>query len=533
MTPLTLNVLKLGKILIGCAGGVPQPGHAPPADGKKAIDVLERRVLEELRQGIECDPPLSEAILFVEKAMGDDSYAAMVKRRLRCVAVIAAAELLGEGPGDRSTANIARIMAWGGEGDGTARTMACRAVIATLLEDDILQLPANPSHWDRATLSEGLLQWIGSDAYIPHSRMCRLANRTAGEGQPQPATTPSFTELRERIRKHVIGLDEQTDALAARLTMHTARIKLLDKGESPETGNEFILIVGKSGSGKSYLIKKAAEASSLAYAMVDATAVTASGYVGGDIDDGIKILLRQTSGQGDARGIYVLDEFDKRMSDGGVLSIQPELLTMISGSKRIIGGKRPYDIPPMLTDTRFLCYAACGTFPDLQKRMLKRNGGGAIGFGDSASSRRADWISALKDCGMLEELANRLTAILMLPIPTVDSIVKVAVSEHGIIASQNRLLTELGVKIQVDRLGVRYAAGLAVEEGSYIRGVHRLITRLAETAVALGHSMRYSVGDVRRVMEEMDGLAPQKPSESGERAPTFTDQKKEEAAWLS
>jgi ATP-dependent Clp protease ATP-binding subunit ClpX len=510
-----------------------QPGRPPAEDGKKAVNTLEHRILAECRRGLEADRLLCEAMLFVEKSMADDSYAAMVKRRLRCVAVLAAADLLGDGPSDRAFSNIAKIVSWGDDGDQTASRLASKSSLITMAEDGYVEIPANPNHWDRPALCEELLMLIGSDAHLSHDRMCRLANRATESRKPEkPQAPPSFSELRDAIRKHVVGLDEQVDCLAARIAMHAAKVRLLEKSESVEVDDGgLLLLVGPSGSGKSHLLKKAAEASALGFTLVDSTTLTAEGYIGGKIDSGLVALL-QSNKTGNVRGMYVLDEFDKRMGNGSVLDIQAELLTLVQGARRMIGGKRQFDIPPMTVDTRFVMVTACGVFPGLDKVMSRMAGTGAIGFGSQTGRHRANWISAMREFGMVEELCNR-TTLVMLPTPTIENILAVATSENGLIASQNRLLAELGIKIQVDRLGVRYAAGLAVDEKSYIRGVHRLVTRLSEIAVAVGHSMRYSVGDVRRVMEEMDGFAPRKPSESGGTAPTLAADLKEESAWLS
>lgn len=145
-------------------------------------------------------------------------------------------------------------------------------------------------------------------------------------------------EIKEYLDKHVIGQEKAKYVLAVATYNHYKRIQY------PELGLEKsnVLLIGPSGCGKTLLVKSLAKLFNVPFAIADATSLTATGYVGGDVEDILSSLYNSNSDNKAEHGIVFIDEIDKIRKRNGVgatdkdiggEAVQQSLLKLIEGSK--------------------------------------------------------------------------------------------------------------------------------------------------------------------------------------------------------
>jgi ATP-dependent Clp protease ATP-binding subunit ClpX len=173
-------------------------------------------------------------------------------------------------------------------------------------------------------------------------------------------------------------------ALSGLLRMHLARARLIKSGR--DGGNNIaVLLVGSSGSGKSWMMETAGSVISCPFASGSATAWTSEAFQGGKLDDLFKSLVFKAKGSvQEARfGIAFADEWDsKAMREGRdvtTLAIQQECLVPMQGAEFLISGKRSMERPIMF-DSRGTFFTFAGAFAGLNEVIRKRHGRGFIGF---------------------------------------------------------------------------------------------------------------------------------------------------------
>jgi ATP-dependent Clp protease ATP-binding subunit ClpX len=352
------------------------------------------------------------------------------------------------------------------------------------------------SHFSRVHLPIRTVQWLSggsrSQGFLTKDRMPPLPNDADAlqKDAATPGPIPSVSELQEKIRAHVAGLDEQVRALSSRLVMHLARASLLRKGLDSGTGNQAVLIVGNSGCGKTFLVETAAKAIGCPFASMAATAMTSEGYVGGKLDDLFKSLMMRTRGDLHAArfGIAFTDEWDKKAIRQGrditTTTVQQEMLVPMQGAEFQIGGKRAME-RPLSFDSRGTFFAFAGAFPGLEVIIRKRKSQSGIGFSASPNAGPPAYVlDAIREYGYIREFVNRLTAVMCLPDPSLVNLEEAA--SNGILDQFNILVGELGLLLFPHPDATPRIAAYALESKTFYRGVRAVWWSIAETIVASG-----------------------------------------------
>lgn len=150
-------------------------------------------------------------------------------------------------------------------------------------------------------------------------------------------------DIKAYLDKYVVKQEEAKEILSTVIVSHYHKIERKPKPGEVEIKKKNVLLIGNTGVGKSYIIKKIAEKLDVPFAKVSATDYTAAGYVGGDVDDIVrKNLLGNANGNVEAaeKGIVYIDEFDKISAsrgghgpDVGGDKVQSALLTLIEGKE--------------------------------------------------------------------------------------------------------------------------------------------------------------------------------------------------------
>ncbi len=338
-----------------------------------------------------------------------------------------------------------------------------------------------------------------------------------------PSETPNLLTARgifDALKNEVIGIDVPLRRFSAQMSLHMRRLEQIRKGVRPSVGPIVTAIIGSSGSGKSWLCETFARMSGLPYSVADMSGVSQASYVGLSVDECFYGLLANKTKPSEAqKGILVMDEFDKLCAKGGGShsssdpqgrGIQAELLKPLEGCKLPLGSRRsnsPYMGVLDCWETNFLI---CGAFQELRDQLAdgSRKATG-LGFSSGVSkSPRSDIRDALVKYGFMEQIVNRIGAIIVLPDPTPEQIVRITTHPGtGMLARWNSFANSFGMNLDLTDEAIQYLANWACEIRGYSRAVKTILGNLVEEHLYDDKPGDINVWlkDVKRAIEETEG----------------------------
>lgn len=322
------------------------------------------------------------------------------------------------------------------------------------------------------------------------------------------------------LKDEVIGIDSPLRRFSAQMSLHMRRLEQIRKGVRPSVGPIVTLLIGSSGSGKTWMAENFAKVSGLPYAISDMSAVSQSSYVGLSLDECFYGLLANKTKIAEAqKGIAVWDEFDKICAkgigghssvDAQGLGIQAELLKPLEGCRLPLGSRRSNSPPMGVLDSYETCFVLAGAFDSLRDQIQEGSRKSiGLGFGSAESrSPRSDIREALVKYGFMAQIVNRIGAIIVLPDPTPAQIVRI--TSHpgtGLLARWNTFGHSFGITLEITDEAVQHLANWACETRGYSRAVKTILGTLVE-----GHlydekagCIQVSLADVKRAIEETEG----------------------------
>lgn len=248
---------------------------------------------------------------------------------------------------------------------------------------------------------------------------------------------PKPREITEHLGKYVIGQEEAKKVLAVAVYNHYKRIMDSESrgDDDVELEKSNVLMVGKTGTGKTLLARSIARLLNVPFCIADATVLTEAGYVGEDVESVLVRLLQEADYDVDAteRGIVYIDEIDKisRKSDNPSITrdvsgegVQQALLKLLEGSVANVppkGGRKHPEQSLVQIDTTNILFICGGAFEGIDRAISKRISVKEIGFGSSSQGSiegenlyKYIQPTDLRTFGLIPEIIGRLPILTFL-----------------------------------------------------------------------------------------------------------------------
>jgi endopeptidase Clp ATP-binding regulatory subunit ClpX len=317
-------------------------------------------------------------------------------------------------------------------------------------------------------------------------------------------------EVKAHLDRFVIKQEEAKKVLSVALCDHYNAVRMALAGrEQPNYTKQNIILLGPTGVGKTYLIRSIADLIGVPFVKADATKFSETGYVGGDVEDLVRDLVRRADGDVERAqfGIIYIDEIDKIAAASNVTGrdvsgrgVQTNLLKLMEETD--VPVRAPNDIAaqfqammelsrggrkqPSTINTKHILFIVSGAFGGLEKLVEKRLREATIGFAAAArKAASAEENLALAetrdfvDFGFEPEFIGRLPVRVVCHPLQIDDLFEILKSSEGSIIRQiEQAFGAYGIEILFHEEGLRRIAELAVNEKTGARGLMTVCERV-------------------------------------------------------